>query len=307
MQDNSFLCSTPYVEGKTLTLNVVEDVLSNNGTIKLQILRSIQPSTLSCVMEVDVVAGSTQFAKHSILKLYDWRYATELRHDYELGQWTPYHEDTYRTFVEEGGAAAFIAGLEHDGIDDQLWDTARDETFLFDYCRDLHSCEVEAYSRLQDLQGKSVPRFLADVRLDIILPTHDAFFQVRGILLELITGYRLEDLTKYAHQSSWQHICDETIRAINLVSDHGILNEDVRPRNVLIRTHDHVSESAGVIIDFAQCRFRELGQSEAAWKHEKWRQDEGAIGYVMAHKLKGPFTYRPSYRFLCACTKCTEP
>lgn len=298
--------SSPYEEGKILTLNVTVDVPSNERTIKLQILRSIQPSTLSCVMEVEVLAGSTKYAKHSILKLYDWRYATQLRQDDRVGQWTPYHDDTYRTFVKEGGPATFISALEHDSIDDQLWDTARDETFLFDYCCNLHSCEVEAYSRLKDLQGKSVPRFLADVRLDIF-PTQDAFFEVRGILLELITGYSLDDLTKYAHQSSWQRICDETIRTINLVSDHGILNEDVKPRNVLIRTHDNLSGYEVVIIDFAQCRFREMGQSEAAWKHEKWRQDEeGAIGYVMERKLKGAFEYRPSYHFLCICTNCKE-
>lgn len=159
MHDDTFLCSTPYEEGKSLTLNVTKNVPSNKHTIKLQILRSIQPNTLSCVMEVQVLADSTKYAKHSILKLYDWRYATQLRQDNRVGRWTPYHEDTYRTFVEESGAATFISALEHDSIDDQSWDTARDETFLFDYYRNLHSCEVEAYSRLKDLQGKSVPRF----------------------------------------------------------------------------------------------------------------------------------------------------
>ena len=132
-------------------------------------------------------------------------------------------------------------------------------------------------------------------------------FEVPGILLELITGYSLADLAKCAPQSSWQRICDETIRAVNLIGDHGILKQDVKPRNVLIRTHDNLSECEVVVIDFALCKFREIGQSEAAWKHEKWRQDEeGAIGYVMARKLDGAFKYWPSYRFLCTCTKCGE-
>lgn len=310
MQDDDYLSHTsPYEEGKTLILRVTEGVPPNERTIKVQVLRPIQPNTLSCVMAVEVLAvsGSTKHAKHSILKLYDWRYATQLRQDHRIDQWTPHHEDRYRAFVEEGGAAKFISDLEdNNSIDDQLWNTARNETFLFDYCRDLHSCEVEAYSLLKDLQGKNVPRFFADVRLNAF-PTQNAFFEVRGILLELITGCSLADLTKYAPQSSWQRICDETINTVNLISDHGILNEDVKPRNVLIRTHDKLSEYGIVIIDFAQCRFREMGQSEAAWKHEKWRQDEeGAIGYVMAHKLNGAFEYRPSYRFLCTCTKCRE-
>ena len=311
MHDNDFSPhSSPYEKGKTLNLSVTEGMPPKKHMIKLQILRPIQPNTLSCVMEVDVLAvsGSTKPAKHSILKLYDWRYATQLRQDQGVDLWDPYHEDIYRTFVEGGGAKEFISALEdHHSVDDQVWDTARSETFLFDYCRDLHSCEVEAYSRLEDLQERHVPRFFADVRLNAFT-TPNAFFEVRGILLEFIPGYSLADLAKHAPRSSWQRICDETIRTVNLISDHGILNEDVRPRNVLIRRRDEFSECKVVVIDFAQCRFRETGQSEAAWKHEKCRQDEeGAIGYVMAHKLDGAFAYQPSYRFLCTCTKCSDP
>ncbi|KAL8909948.1 MAG: hypothetical protein Q9171_004741 [Xanthocarpia ochracea] len=266
-------------------------------------------------MEVNVLAGLTSIkqAKHSILKLYDWRYATQLRQDYDVGQWTQYHGDEYRAFVEEGGAAKFISALEDNDNtdDDRLWDTARNETYLFDYCRDLHSCEVEAYSRLKDLQGRNIPQFFADVSFNAF-PTQkiqNALFKVRGILLELITGYSLADLETSAHPSSWQRICDEAVRTTNLISDHGILNKDVRPRNVLIRTHGKDSEDEVVVIDFAQCRFREMDQSEASWRHEKWEEDEeGAIGYVMAHKLNklnGAVEYRPSHRFLCQCTKCT--
>ncbi|KAL8974698.1 MAG: hypothetical protein Q9197_001067 [Variospora fuerteventurae] len=267
-------------------------------------------------MEVKLPAGfnsTKKQAKHAILKLYDWRYAAQLRKDHKIDPWTPDHEAKYRAFVETGEAAKFISTLEDDDDTDdpQLWDTARDETFLYDYCRDLHSCEVEAYSRLQDLQGRSIPRFLADVTFDAFpMQQNNAFFQVRGILLELITGYSLADLAKYAPQSSWQRICDEAIHTINLISDHGVLNEDVKTRNVLIRTHDNnkdLEECEVVMIDFALCRFREIDQSEADWRHEKCRQDEeGAIGYVMAHKLNGAVEYRPSYRFQCTCTKCTS-
>lgn len=127
------------------------------------------------------------------------------------------------------------------------------------------------------------------------------------MLLELITGYRLDEITEWAHQSSWQRICDETIRVINLISDYGILNEDVKPRNVLIRTQGNLSQHGVVAIDFALCRFRELDESDADWKHDKWRQDEeGAIGCVMEPELNGAFKFRPSYRFRCTCPRCRE-
>lgn len=297
---------SPY-EGKTLVLSVTEGVPPKKHTIDIQISRLIQPSTLSCVMDVDVLAtsGSTKYAKHSILKLYDWRYATQLRRDFRVDQWTPYHEDIYRAFVADGGAAKFISAMEND-TDDPARDLARNETLLFDICRDFHSCEVEAYSRLEDLQGRSVPRFYADVRLDAF-PIANALFEVRGILLERVVGYSLADLATHAPPSCWQRLCEETIRTVDLIGDHGILNEDVKPRNVLIRTHGDVSGNEVVIIDFAQCSFRETDQSEADWQHEKWRQDEaGAIGYVMAHDLNGAFEYRPSDHFYCSCVKCRE-
>ncbi|KAL9027006.1 MAG: hypothetical protein Q9196_004415 [Gyalolechia fulgens] len=299
-------CS-PYEEGKTLNLSVTEGVPPNKRAIKLEILRLIQPYTLSCVMEVNVLDdfGSIKQATYAILKLYDWRYATQLRQDHKVDQWTRDHEDKYRAFVEQGDAAKFISALEdedstdEDDTDDQPWDTARNETFLVNYCRDLHSCEVRAYSRLRELQGRNIPLFLADVSFNAF-PIQNAFFEVRGILLELIEGYSLNDLARYAHQSSWQRICDKAIHTINLISDHGILNEDVKTRNVLIRTHENDSECGVVVIDFAQCRFREMYQSEADWRHEKWLEDEeGAIGFVMAHKLNGAFEYRRSYRFHC--------
>lgn len=183
MHDDSTLPNSPYEKGKVLTLNVTEDGSSSPHTITLRILRSIQPRTLSCIMEVEILTGSTSHAQHAILKLFDWRYATQLRHDDRVGPWTPDHEDTYRTFVEEGGAATFVTALEDHSVDDQDWDTARDETYLFDYCRDLHGCEVEAYSRLKDLQGKNVPRvFLADIRLDVFA-VQNPFFEVRACCL----------------------------------------------------------------------------------------------------------------------------
>ncbi|KAL9025354.1 MAG: hypothetical protein Q9180_007688, partial [Flavoplaca navasiana] len=179
--------SSPYEEGKTLNLTVTEGLPPNKHAIKLQIVRLIQPNTLSCVMEVNVLEGlsSIKQAKHAILKLYDWRFATQLRQDNKVDQWTPYHEDKYRAFVEDGGAAKFISALEDDDDDpddDEPWDTARDEAFLFDHCRDLHTCELETYNRLTDLQGKNIPQFFADVRFNAsspIIQNENDLFQIR--------------------------------------------------------------------------------------------------------------------------------
>lgn len=299
--------SLPYEKGKTLTLSVNQGLPEDESTIEVKIVRVIQPTTLSCVMEVESFAafGPAKYPVHSILKLYDWRYSTQLRQDHKINPWTQSHEDAYREFVENDDAAKFIAALD-DETDDESWDMAQNEAYLFEVSRDLHQCEVKAYGYLKDLQGKNVPRFFANVHVNAF-STKNFLFEVQGIMIEFIKGYSLSDLAKNEPQSAWQNICDEAIRTVNLIGDHQVLNEDVKPHNILIQKQATLSKLEVFIIDFAQCRFRGDYESEADWKHEKWRQDEeGAIGYVMAHELKGAVEYKPSYRYFCGCSKCTD-
>lgn len=163
-------------------------------------------------MEVDILhnSGPAEFPEHPVLKLYDRRYATQLRADNKIAPWTPSQEDQYREFVQSGEAAKFIAGLEDDTSDDvQAWDVARDEAFLFDYCRDLYNCETEVYHRLTNLQGKNIPKLFATVRFNICScsdpppPETQAFFEVPGILTEHIKGYSLSEITEHVPPSSW--------------------------------------------------------------------------------------------------------
>lgn len=85
-------------------------------------------------MEVENLgaSGPEKYLGHSFLKLYDWRYATQLRRDHRIDPWTQSHEDAYREFVENGDAAEFIATLD-DETDDELWETAQNEPTSFNF------------------------------------------------------------------------------------------------------------------------------------------------------------------------------
>lgn len=77
--------------------------------------------------------------------------------------------------------------------------------------------------------------------------------------------------------------------AVYKLGDHDVLNNDVRPENVLIRNVDY----SVAMVDFAQSRLRREDESWQEWKEHKWTIDEeGAIGYVMGRKLG--FKYRVS-------------
>lgn len=303
----------PYEAGKTLNLSINQglpkDVASTiDLELEVKIVRFIQPSTLSCVMVVESLEGSgpAKDGELSILKLYDWRYATQLRRDHKIDPWSQSHEDAYRESVENGDAAKFLDD-DTEETDDLLWDTAQNEAYLFDFSRDLHSSEVKAYAHLKDLQGKSVPQFFASVHVNAF-STNNSLYEVQGVLMELIEGYSLSNLAQEEPESTWQTICDEAIRITNLIGDHGVLNEDVKHHNIIVRRHATSPAPEVFVIDFAQCRFREDYKSEEEWTHEKLMEDEeGAIGFIMAHRLEGAVEYKASRRYHCECSECTEP
>lgn len=181
-----------YEAGKNSTLETESEPLI------VYIVRVIRPFTLSCVMLIESVKDS---GTSTILKLYDWRYATQLRTHYKVDSWTQSHEDVYRSFVENRDVIKFIMALNNDNDDedkthnDRLWNTARNEAYLFDFCRDQHRSEVNAYTHLTNLQGKSVSRFYASVDMNAFpTTTKDPLFLVPGILIEFINGYSLSEL-----------------------------------------------------------------------------------------------------------------
>ena len=98
--------SLTYEAGKTLTLRTEWE------TLIVRIVCVIRPSTLSCVMLVEGVRDRGP----TILKLYDWRYATQLRKNNKVDLWTQPHEDAFRAFIESGEADKFITALD-DGTD----------------------------------------------------------------------------------------------------------------------------------------------------------------------------------------------
>lgn len=266
------------------------------GCIECKILKYYQPSTLSCVMEVEIDTSSSQ-RRHFVLKSYDHRFATQLRKDEKVEPFSPVHESAYWDYVKSGGASKFLAWLYDDeslaGEEfKQPWDKGQDEIHLYATCLDMYESECTIYDRLKDLQGNNIPRFFARVRLPLASPpltdTLPAeFCAIKGILLELIDGFTLSEMIDQAPKEAWQGICDQAIRVIEACNDHEILNEDVRPSNVMVTRLQPDDAYRVVVLDFAQCRLREPEESIEEWGRAKWTQDEvGAIGAVMKHRLE---------------------
>lgn len=267
-------------------------------------------------MEVDALQPTAGPAR-AILKLYDRRFAAQLRKDKTIDPWTTDHESAYIDFVYSSRAQGFLDKLRNDDDFEEPkegWDIAENETYLHDLCIDMFKVETTVYTRLQSHQGARIPRLLMPVTLSIkplylengvdSAPPDSELFQVNGILLELIPGFTLAQLDECkAPRTSWQAIIDQAIQTVHVLSDHNILNGDIRASNILI-TQDAKAQGGYrvIMIDFAQCRFRGEDESDLKWGRAKWSQDEeGAIGAVMKARLKKigfNLKYKRSMRYL---------
>lgn len=275
-----------------------------NTTITAEIIEVFEPVTISPVMRVRLKGER----KPAVLKLYDRRFGPLMRKNANIHPWNQEREQMYRHYVQSGLADEFISYLNNDDEDDDEgdWTDAQDETFLYDKCCDLYDAETLAYHALGDLQGIGIPELLATVSLQPYLaadPKLQKFFDIRGLLVEDCDGFTLDKLADNAPPGCWQSICDDAVSIVNSVSDHGILNKDVKPENFVVRktTSNAGTQYKPVMIDFAHSRLRKSDEANADWIEEKRSQDEeGAVGFVMQHKLRKRgdyYKYKPSYRY----------
>jgi hypothetical protein len=158
----------------------------------------------------------------------------------------------------------------------------------------LYKTETDVYDKLQDMQGKDIPRLVARVLVESLTTSGLAneYLDCPGILLEFIQGFPLTELSDYAARDAWQHVCEEAIRISNRISDRDIRNEDIKTRSFIVRQNPVSMKYKVTMIDFGSCVFREPDQDDQDWREWKAMQDEeGAIGLVIGKKLKGGFKY----------------
>lgn len=306
----------PYHEGAILTFKVRGGSLLNKE-IKLRVLQVFQPFTLSCVMKVQPI--DTQDSECAVLKVYDRRFAAQLRDDYDVEVWSAACEASYTDFIAFGRVAEFrqslrdpITGRIHEirDLDDsstlepETWSLDQGECFIHEWCKDISSMEIKAYNRLHDVQGTIVSRLLSEVAMSTEHPplADPALAEIPGLLLEFIPGVTIDKIPITIPRNKWQSIVDSAISAVNVSSDHDILNLDVRPSNILVSSCS-TSECGfrTIIIDFDLTRLRAPDDTEEAWGRRKNREEEeGAVGYVMRNRLRNhdfQLLYHPSGRY----------
>jgi hypothetical protein len=292
------------VVGNTIKLYL--KMKNNEVTTDARIIKLFEPFTLSCVMVVRIACSTLALEGEMVLKLFDRRFATQLRKDEKIRPWTLDIERDYHQFVLDGGAFKFITELNNNGDiaqQGETWNTSQDEAYLHDHLSDLYKTEVQVYDTLGDMQGNDVPQLLACVIMPGFSLTEldpvSQYIGVPGILLQYIEGFPLTDIADHTPRERWQSICEEAIQILHRIGDRGILNEDVKTRSFIVKKDPRAESGYKVVmIDFALCNFRKDYADDDDWSESKAIQDEeGAVGLIMQDRLEGGFVYRRSNRY----------
>ncbi|KAF4993063.1 hypothetical protein FGRMN_6751 [Fusarium graminum] len=293
-----------YSTGKVLTLNIFVSEPSNHAQAALQVKVKEQkrPWTLSCGMIVETqetsvdsasLDGSTS-SNLAFLKMFDRRFAVQYRQDEFIDTWS---EDIERQLLRDlanGKVVEMVEKLEtlpdfrFDTGDD--WDEVEKEINQGHMMRGMFNTETAVYARLQDHQGKVIPRLLGSVTLaepaDLSLtPDQQDLYRHRGVLLEYLPGFTFSKIVENVPRTEWQQIIDQAVQIVHILGDNNVINYDVRPDNFMIVPEN--DKYKVFMIDFAQCRLRREDETDAEWGLDKNSRDEtGAIAMVMAKRLK---------------------
>ncbi|KAK4153669.1 hypothetical protein C8A00DRAFT_33620 [Chaetomidium leptoderma] len=282
----------PYQEGKPLDLQVRESFSRDLPSRVTATISKVLSMTMSVVLDVTFQTRHGP-PVHGVVKLYDRRFGSCPR-DVLENKPAPRTQETeaaFQAFVGRGMMPGFLRSLKERNESEDFAVAAREfldepnrteglakyEAALWQDCIEHFECETKAYNRLAHLQGKLVPRVLAHISLSATklatIPQEAAsYFEIRGILLERIDGYCLEDLTLAPLPSNlrkWQQIIQSAADIAHEINKRGIIMEDCAPRNVVVDRQSHTPR----IVDLAQCRFRDELVKE--WYKWEWHEDEG--------------------------------
>lgn len=277
------------------TLKIILQARDGERPVEAKVTKVFAPFTQSCTVLVSIESDTPELNGEFILRLIDRRYATQLRRDQRVPPWTPEIESQYRQFILNGGIIEFLDMI--DSVDGELegdLDEVQNEAFISNMARDLVDNEVDAYKTLEDLQGKRVPRFFGSVK---IASSPDRPYAVseytdaRGLLIEYVQGFPLDDLVIRASKKTWKTIGGKVMGTLRAVRARGIVNLNANARSFIVSPKG----SDVRMINFSQCRFREQYETEEEWSRvQRGSEDEEIIGRVLEAVSHGRFELKPS-------------
>ncbi|RYP08571.1 hypothetical protein DL764_001806 [Monosporascus ibericus] len=262
----------PYVVGRMMSLKSADGENISVTITNIYPVTGEYPVTPSTVMEVQI-RKEKGFQK-AILKLFDRRFgywrereqrisASECPHTQQTeAAWQDYVRrgsaevlfDCFSRIDEDEGAGKFRRLYNNDEKTEGERLAEREGSICYSN-QITHAHEVQVYRELQALQGRCIPRFMASVTLDMPSTPPDlppTYFEIRGILLQKVCGFKLEDLRSELPNSplAWEEIIQNAVDAAKEINRAGVIQMNAGPWNVVVaRLDEHTFQP--FILDFA--------------------------------------------------------
>lgn len=226
--------------------------------------------------------GPNQIPRRCILKLYDRRHIYNLRETYDKAR--PHDQSKEEAYVQYHARKSSSSSSSHDSVltdDSDEDDEGSLEDFIQHELEKTWFQEVSAYHTFSPLQGRCIPRLYSLVR-------HGS---VQGLLLEYIRGGTLREyITRQLQpslplqpvdklslsssqpsidQEEVKDVCNEAVDLVNEASRYGILNDDVRLDNILVRPRGGESISLPqqhLSIDMTPCAKLDRNPHGITWR-----------------------------------------
>ena len=271
-----------------------------SSTIHVRI-RKLHTRTLSCTTVVDIMDRGQLLPLAAFLKLYDHRFADQLRRDNKVKKWTGEVEQAYIQSVRNGALGEFLHNLHNipsfQENTEGDWTDAQNQAYLADELLKLFKAEVAAHDVLYEQWGKLITNLNITPEVTDLLDFHP--FQVKRTLLQCVVGFNLRQVPERCPPLTWQDMVDQAVSIQSLLRDYNILNLDVRPENCIIYLSADGQEAPRYrvfMVDFGNCRIRGKDETDLERGRAKYSKDEeGALGLMMQMILKRDYGFQLHY------------
>ncbi|KAI0804727.1 hypothetical protein BC629DRAFT_1247529, partial [Irpex lacteus] len=219
--------------------------------ITFTVVRPFVPFTKSVVLQV---RSSDLGPANVVLKIYDSRFIKD--------------RSTRQPWSLELEKAAAAANPREWSVD-EIWAAQRgtvqvphdvsQEMWYYHHCIENHETECDAYRRLQDLQGSTIPLFFFSG--SVLYPVERAF-DTPAIVMEYVPD--AITLDKIPLENLTPDLCETLLRTADTLPYHGVLHNDLNLNNVLFTPSDDPNRV--IIIDFGEAVLREESDDDSDWK-----------------------------------------
>lgn len=293
-RDRGYTLECPYAVGDIVTL-ALDEVFSENvgsGVVDVEVLKLFQPITVSPVMLVRL-RDNDAYETPMVLKLFDRRCTPTGRYvskdDNGTEDWNEEIEADYVEFVESGQVASFNSvSYSQRHLAGEPRSYACDEEVLRNNVNEFFRSELNAYKALQPMQQNgSIPKVFASIKHPSHLTGKEVqkYFNIPGLLMEYIPGPKLDKMFDSVPKEHWEKLAHHATHILHSMFEHGVMNVDARPDQVIVRCIDQHTYKP-TMIDFGECVIRNHCASEQMYLSQNRWDIENNINKLMHERFK---------------------